>query len=69
MIATASERMHSRAHADFGRLHVSLNRMFHTVAAARPQAEPSFTEANPELGVEVFRPQAFRPHPLEDTRG
>ncbi|WP_301184310.1 hypothetical protein [Nocardiopsis exhalans] len=43
--------------------------MLHTVEAARPQAEPSFTEASPEPSVEVFRPQAFRSHPLEDTRG
>ncbi|GAA1456213.1 hypothetical protein GCM10009603_01550 [Nocardiopsis exhalans] len=69
LIAAASERMHSQAHADFSRLHVLLNRMLHTVEAARPQAEPSFTEASPEPSVEVFRPQAFRSHPLEDTRG
>jgi hypothetical protein len=68
LIATASERMHSQAHTDFSRLRISLNRMLHTVEAARPQAESSFTESDPEPGVDVFRPQAFRSHPLPEKQ-
>lgn len=59
LIATAAERMHTRARFDSDRLHNSLNRMRYTVQTSLPPTEPSFADTDPELGVDVFRPQAF----------
>ncbi len=59
VITAAAERMHTRARTDFHRVHVSLNHMLHTVEAASAQSGVSFTEADPEPGVDVFRPETF----------
>lgn len=59
LIAAAAERLHTQARTDFHRLHSSLNRMLYTVEAARPQPGLTFTDTEPELGVDVFRPEAF----------
>ncbi|USY19398.1 hypothetical protein NE857_29810 [Nocardiopsis exhalans] len=59
LISVAAERMHTRARFDFDRLHTSLNQMRYTVQTALPQPELSFADTNPELGVDVFRPEAF----------
>ena len=69
LIAAAAERMQTQARTDFHRLHSSLNHMLYTVEAARPQPGLTFADTGPELGVDVFRPEAFGSGSVEEARG
>ncbi|GAA1464856.1 hypothetical protein NE857_04215 [Nocardiopsis exhalans] len=59
LIATAAERMHTRARTDFHRVRSSLNQMLHTVETSAVQPDLTFAACAPEPGVDIFRPEAF----------
>ena len=69
LVAVAAEQLRTRNRAGLSRLRTRLNRMHCAVEAARSRTQPPSTGSTPELGVEVFRPQAFRSHPAEGTHG
>ncbi|MBR8744831.1 hypothetical protein [Nocardiopsis sp. MG754419] len=61
-ITAAGERLHTRAGLDVLRAHAGLNRLRHAVETARSTSAPvaaSFQDAEPESGLETFRPAAF----------
>lgn len=64
-IQRSSEYMRLRARTDLTRVRSALNRMLHTVEAARAGAGP-LTGPGPEDGTGSFRPEAFRSRPAPE---
>ncbi|APC37455.1 hypothetical protein A9R04_23495 [Nocardiopsis dassonvillei] len=64
-IQRSSEYMRLRARTDLTRVRSALNRMLHTVEAARAGAGP-LVGPGPEDGTGSFRPEAFRPRPAPE---
>ncbi|WDZ90109.1 hypothetical protein [Nocardiopsis sp. HUAS JQ3] len=64
-IQRSSEYMRLRARTDLTRVRSALNRMLHTVEAARAGSEP-LVGSGPDARPGSFRPEAFRSRPTPE---
>ncbi|MCP3014450.1 hypothetical protein NGM33_14020 [Nocardiopsis dassonvillei] len=64
-IQRSSEYMRLRARTDLARVRSALNRMLHTVEAARAGSGP-LVGSGPDDGPGSFRPEAFRSRPAPE---